>query len=272
MVYLKTEDEIDALRSANLLVSITLAELARVIEPGVTTKQLDTLAEQVIRDHGAVPTFKGFPNPYGPPFPASICTSVNETVVHGIPSENVTLKAGDIISVDCGTLLNGFCGDSCYTFRVGEVSPQVQRLLDVTKASLYKGIEKAIVGGKRLGDIGHAIQTHCERAGFGVVREFVGHGIGHEMHEDPQVPNYGKQGSGMALSNGLCIAIEPMITMGNPSIRMRPDRWTVDTQDGKPAAHFEHTIAIHDGKAEILSTFEEIEKIEEQKYGKASCD
>lgn len=271
MIYLKTEDEIDALRQANLLVSITLAEIAKIINPGVTTKQLDTLAEQVIRGHGAIPTFKGFPNPFGPPFPASICTSVNATVVHGIPSETVVLKEGDIVSVDCGTLLDGFCGDSCYTFRVGEIRPEVQRLLDVTKASLYKGIEKAIAG-RRLGDISHAVQTHCERAGFGVVREFVGHGIGREMHEEPQVPNYGKAGTGTLLSDGLCIAIEPMITMGSSAVKMLPDRWTVETCDGKPAAHFEHTIAIHNGKAEILSSFEEIEKIEDKKYGKTNRD
>lgn len=263
MIYLKTEDEIELLRKANLLVSDTLAEIAKIVEPGVTTRRLDALAEQFIRDHGAIPTFKGYPNPYGGDFPASICTSVNEVVVHGIPDDK-PLSDGDIVSVDCGTLLDGFCGDSCYTFCVGEVTPEVKKLLQVTKEALYKGIEQAITG-HRLGDIGYAVQSHCEANGFGVVREFVGHGIGHEMHEDPQVPNYGRQGTGKQLKNGLCIAIEPMITMGTHEIRLLPDRWGVVTADGKPAAHFEHTIAIHHGKADIMSSFEKIEAIERQK-------
>lgn len=263
MIYLKTEDEIELLRKANLLVSDTLAEIAKIVEPGVTTRQLDVLAEQFIRDNGAVPTFKGYPNPYGSDFPASICTSVNEVVVHGIPDDK-PLSDGDIVSVDCGTLLNGFCGDSCYTFCVGEVNAEVKTLLQVTKESLYKAIEQAIVG-RRIGDIGYAVQSYCEASGFGVVREFVGHGIGHEMHEDPQVPNYGRQGTGKQLKNGLCIAIEPMITMGSHEIVLRSDRWSVATADGKPAAHFEHTIAIHHGKADIMSSFEKIEEIERQK-------
>lgn len=263
MIYLKTEDEIELLRKANLLVSDTLAEIAKIVEPGVTTRRFDTLAEQFIRDHGAIPTFKGYPNPYGGDFPASICTSVNEVVVHGIPDDK-PLSDGDIVSVDCGTLLDGFCGDSCYTFCVGEVTPEVKKLLQVTKEALYKGIEQAIAG-HRLGDIGYAVQSHCEANGFGVVREFVGHGIGHEMHEDPQVPNYGRQGTGKQLKNGLCIAIEPMITMGTHEIRLLPDRWGVVTADGKPAAHFEHTIAIHHGKADIMSSFEKIEAIERLK-------
>lgn len=264
MIFLKTEDEIDLLRSANQLVSKTHAELAKVIKPGVTTAQLDKIAEEFIRDHGAIPTFKGFPNPYGGPFPASICASVNDEVVHGIPND-VPLKDGDIVSIDCGTLLNGFCGDSCYTFCVGEVADEIKQLLKVTKESLYKGIEVALVG-KRIGDISHAVQAHCEKQGYGVVREFVGHGIGKEMHEDPQVPNYGRPGNGPLLKNGLCLAIEPMITLGSPKIGMMPDRWTIKTLDGKCAAHFEHTIAIHHGKAEILSSFEEIEKIEGKLY------
>ncbi len=264
MIYLKTEDEIELLREANLLVSATLAEIAKVIRPGVTTNELDKLAETFIRDHGAQPTFKGFPNPYGGPFPASICASVNDEVVHGIPNDN-PLKDGDIVSVDCGTLLNGFNGDSCYTFCVGEVSDEIKHLLKTTKESLYKGIEAAIAG-KRLGDIGYAVQTCCEHEGYGVVREFVGHGIGKEMHEEPAVPNYGKRGNGVQIKNGLCIAIEPMITQGSPQIVMMPDRWTIKTQDGKWAAHFEHTIAVHHGKADILSTFEEIEKIEGKLY------
>ena len=264
MIFLKTEDEIDLLRSANQLVSKTHTELAKVIKPGVTTAQLDKLAEEFIRDHGAIPTFKGFPNPYGGPFPASICASVNDQVVHGIPND-IPLKDGDIVSIDCGTLLNGFCGDSCYTFCVGEVADEIKQLLKVTKESLYKGIEAALAG-KRIGDISHAVQANCEKHGYGVVREFVGHGIGKEMHEDPQVPNYGRPGNGPLLKNGLCLAIEPMITLGSPKIGMMPDRWTIKTLDGKCAAHFEHTIAIHHGKAEILSSFEEIEKIEGKLY------
>lgn len=263
MIYLKTEDEIESLRKANLLVSATLAEIAKIVEPGITTRQLDSLAEQFIRDHGAIPTFKGYPNPYGSSFPASICTSVNEVVVHGIPDDK-PLSEGDIVSVDCGTLLDGFCGDSCYTFCVGEVRPEIQQLLQVTKESLYKAIEQAVVG-HRIGDIGYAVQSHCEQNGYGVVREFVGHGIGHEMHEDPQIPNYGRQGTGKQLKNGFCIAIEPMITMGTHEIELLPDHWGVVTRDRKPAAHFEHTIAIHHGRADIMSSFEEIEEIERQK-------
>jgi methionyl aminopeptidase len=262
MIYLKTEDEINLLRNANQLVGQTLTEVAKIVKPGVTTRMLDTLAEQFIRDHGAVPTFKGFPNPYGSPFPASLCTSVNGVVVHGIPNDE-PLKEGDIVSVDCGALLEGFNGDSCYTFCVGEVSEEIKQLLRVTKESLYKAIDQAIVG-RRIGDISYAVQSHCEQYGYGVVKEFVGHGIGREMHEDPQVPNYGRQGTGKQLKNGLCIAIEPMITLGSPEIQLMEDRWSVITRDGKPAAHFEHTIAIHRGKAEILSSFEGIEEVERQ--------
>ena len=259
MIFLKTEDEIELMRKANLLVGRTLAEIGKVIRQGVTTKELDKIADEYIRDNGAIPTFKGFPNPYGPAFPAAICTSVNEQVVHGVPNDE-PLKEGDIVSVDCGTLLDGFNGDSCYTFMVGEVSEEVKTLLRVTKESLYLGIENALAG-RRIGDIGYAIQQHCECHGFGVVREFVGHGIGREMHEDPAVPNYGRRGNGTMMKNGLCIAIEPMITMGTREVYLMPDKWTVVTRDGKPAAHFEHTIAIHHGKADILSSFEEIEKL-----------
>lgn len=188
-VFLKTEDEIELMRKANQLVSQTLTELAKRIKPGVTTLYLDKVAEEFIRDHGAIPTFKNFPNPFGDPFPASICTSVNDIVVHGIPSEDTVLKDGDIISIDCGTLLDGFNGDSCYTFCVGEVSDEIKQLLSTTKEALYKGIENAVAG-RHLGDIGSAVQDHCEKKGYGVVRELTGHGIGREMHEDPQVPNY----------------------------------------------------------------------------------
>lgn len=261
MIFLKTEDEIELMRAANQLVAQTLGEVGRAIRPGVSTAYLDRLAEEFIRDHGAVPTFKGFPNPYGSPFPGSICTSVNDVVVHGVPSDECLLQEGDIVSVDCGVLLNGFNGDSCYTFQVGEVSQEVRALLKTTKEALYKGIEAATAG-HRIGDISYAVQTHCEAAGYGVVREFVGHGIGHEMHEDPQVPNYGRRGQGKQIKNGLCIAIEPMITMGTHEVYMDSDRWTIHTKDRKPAAHFEHTIAIHHGKADILSSFEEIESME----------
>lgn len=259
MVYLKTDEEVELLRKANLLVGKTLAELAKIIQPGVTTKELDKVADTFIRDHGAIPTFKGFPNPYGSPFPASICTSVNNQVVHGIPND-VPLKDGDIVSIDCGTQLDGYCGDSCYTFSVGEISEEVKNLLKTTKESLYLGIEQAVVG-HRIGDISNAIQNHCESAGYGVVREFVGHGIGKEMHEDPQVPNYGRRGNGMLLKSGLCIAIEPMISMGCKEIYMQEDRWGIITRDNKPAAHFEHSICVRKGKADILSSFEEIENI-----------
>lgn len=262
MIYLKTEEEIELLRQANLLVSRTLAEIAKIVKPGVTTREMDTLAEQFIRDNGAIPTFKGFPNPYGPEFPASICTSVNEVVVHGIPND-IPLKDGDVVSVDCGTKLNGFCGDSCYTFCVGEVSQETKNLLKTTKEALLLAIENSLVG-RRVGDIGNVVQSHCERNGYGVVREFVGHGIGRDMHEEPQVPNYGKRGTGKQLKNGLCIAIEPMIVLGSPEIALLPDKWGVVTRDGSVAAHFEHSIAIHNGKADILSSFSEIEAIERQ--------
>ena len=257
--YLKTEDEIELLRQSNLLVGKTLAEVAKLVKPGVTTRELDKVAEEFIRDHGATPTFKGFPNQYGEPFPASLCTSVNEQVVHGIPGD-IVLKDGDIVSVDCGTYMNGFCGDSAYTFCVGEVDPEIVKLLKVTKESLYKGIENA-VHGKRLGDIGYSIQEYCEAHSYGVVREFVGHGIGKEMHEDPPVPNYGRRGTGTLLKKGMCIAIEPMITMGNRQIVMEEDRWTIRTRDRKCAAHFEHTVAVGVGKADILSSFEFIEQV-----------
>ena len=257
-IFLKTEDEIDLMREANQLVGKTLAEVGRHIKPGVTTRHLDKVADEFIRDHGAIPTFKGFPNPYGEPFPAAICTSVNDVVVHGIPSDDVVLHEGDIISVDCGTLLNGYNGDSAYTFMVGEVDEAVKQLLEVTKQSLYLGIEQAVPG-KHVGDIGAAIQAHCEAHGYGIVRELTGHGIGKEMHEAPQIPNYGMRGNGVMLKAGMCIAIEPMVTLGNRNIGMLPDRWSIVTRDHQVAAHFEHTIAVRKGKAEVLSTFDEIE-------------
>lgn len=264
-VFLKTEEEIQLMRAANQLVGKTLAELFKHIKPGVSTSYLDTIAEQFIRDNGAIPTFKGFPNPYGSPFPASICTSVNACVVHGIPSDRQILQEGDIISVDCGVKLDGFCGDSAYTFCVGEVSPQIKQLLKVTKDSLYKAIEVAVAG-KRVGDIGYTVQNYCESYGYGVVRELTGHGIGREMHEKPSVPNYGKRNNGAMLKNGMCLSIEPMVTMGSRQIGLLPDKWSIIAIDKKPAAHFEHTIAVRHGQSEILSSFQEIERLEGEIY------
>lgn len=257
-IFLKTEDEIGLMREANQLVGKTLAELHRHVRPGITTLQLDCIAEEFIRDHGGIPTFKNFPNPFGGPFPASICTSINDVVVHGIPDDKTVLKDGDIISVDCGVLLHGFNGDSCYTFGVGEISDDVRQLLETTKMSLYKGIEQALAG-NHVGDISNAIQHFCEKRGYGIVRELTGHGIGRQMHEDPPVPNYGKKGDGVMLKSGMCIAIEPMVTMGDRRVGLLPDKWGIVTLDHKPAAHFEHTIVIRRGKAEILSSFEGIE-------------
>jgi methionyl aminopeptidase len=237
------------MREANRLVGMTLGELSKYIRPGITTLQLDKIADEFIRDNNAIPSFLGYNG-----FPNSICTSVNESVVHGIPN-NEPLKEGDIVSIDCGTKKNGFCGDSAYTFRVGEVSDEVKKLLRVTKESLYKGIEKAQED-NRIGDIGHTIQKYCESNGYTVVREMIGHGIGRNMHEAPEVPNYGRRGTGALIKNGMCIAIEPMINMGSKNVVFEKDGWTVRTKDRKPSAHFEHTIAIVNGKADILSTFE----------------
>ena len=260
MIYLKTDEEIELMRVANLLVGATLAEVAKIIAPGVTTLQLDKIAEVFIRDHGAIPLFKGYNG-----FPNSLCVSVNEQVVHGIPGA-YALKEGDIVSVDCGTKINGYCGDSAYTFEVGEVLPEVKRLLQITKESLYEGINSAVEG-KRIGDVGHSIQSYCESNGYSVVRELVGHGIGKEMHEDPEVPNYGKKGYGTLLKNGMCIAIEPMINMGKKNVKFEKDGWTVRTADRKPSAHFEHTVAIRSGKADILSSFELIDQALKDKQG-----
>jgi methionyl aminopeptidase len=258
MIYLKTDEEIELMRVANLLVGATLAEVAKHVAPGVTTLQLDTIAEEFIRDHGAIPLFKGFDG-----FPNSLCISVNDQVVHGIPGAMV-LKEGDIVSVDCGAKLNGYCGDSAYTFEVGEVAPEVKRLLQTTKESLYAGIEQA-TDGKRTGDVGSAIQHYCEDRGYSVVRELVGHGIGKAMHEAPEVPNYGKKGHGVLLRNGMCIAIEPMINLGKKNVKFEKDGWTVRTADRKPSAHFEHTIAIREGRADILSSFEMIDRVLQNK-------
>lgn len=255
MIFLKTDEEIELLRESNLLIGSTLAELAKVIAPGITTLQLDKIAYEFIKDHGAEPGFLGYDG-----YPNSICTSVNEQIVHGIPSSKMVLKEGDIVSVDCGVYKNGFHGDSAYTFCVGDVKSEILRLLKTTKEALYKGIEQALPG-RRIGDIGNAIQTYCESAGYSVVRELVGHGVGHDMHEAPEVPNYGRKGNGIVLKQGMTIAIEPMIVMGRRHVYFENDGWTVRTLDRMPAAHFEHSIAIRQGRADILSSFEEIEKV-----------
>lgn len=254
MIYLKTDEEIELLRESNLLVGKTLGEIAKWIEPGITTLKLDAIAEEFIRDHGAVPGFKGYGG-----FPNTICASVNDRVVHGIPSD-YELREGDIISVDCGVVKNGFNGDSTYTFCVGDVAPEVLALLKATKESLYVGIEHAVAG-KRLGDISESIQNYCEARGYSVVRELCGHGVGKHLHEDPEVPNYGRKGTGPLLKNGMVIAIEPMINLGKRNIVIERDGWTTRTRDGKPSAHFEHTIAIRPGKADILSSFVYVEEV-----------
>lgn len=255
MIYLKTDEEIELMRNANQLVGKTLAEIAKHITPGVSTLKLDQIAEEFIRDNGAIPAFLGYGG-----FPNSICTSVNEQVVHGIPSDKTILKEGDIISVDCGTELEGFVGDSAYTFCVGEVDPAVKKLLETTKESLYLGIQAAIEG-RRLGDISNAIQTYCETHNYSVVRELVGHGIGRKMHEEPEVPNYGRRGCGPLLKSGMCICIEPMINMGSKNVSFERDGWTVRTKDRKCSAHFEHCIAIRNDGPQILSSFEFLESV-----------
>lgn len=253
-----SDDEVAVLRESSLLVGKTLAAVAERIAPGVTTAELDRLAEEFIRDHGAVPGFKGLYD-----CPSTLLISVNEEVVHGLPGSRV-LKEGDLASVDCGVLMNGFYGDSAYTFGVGEVAEPVKRLLRVTRECLDHGIAAAI-DGNRTGDIGHAIQSHAERHGYGVVRELVGHGVGRKLHEAPEVPNYGRRGHGVRLRTGMVLAIEPMINMGVREVRQLTDGWTVVTRDGKPSAHFEHNVAVRPGKAEVLSTFSHIEDVLKRK-------
>lgn len=248
MIVVKTKEEIELMRESALIVSKTLGILAKEVKPGVTTLKLDKLAEEHIRDHGAIPGFLGLYD-----FPNTLCMSPNEQVVHGIPN-NKLLEEGDIISIDCGALKNGFYGDHAYTFAVGEIASETQKLLDVTKASLYVGIKEFKLG-NRVGDVGYAIQNFCESHGYGVVRELVGHGLGTTMHEDPEMPNYGKRGRGKKFLEGQVVAIEPMINLGTHKIRQHKDGWTITTQDQKPSAHFEHDVAIVDGKPELLSTF-----------------
>lgn len=251
-VVLKKPDEINAIRKSSLLVGKALAEIAKIVEPGVTTLQLDKVAESFIRDHGAYPGFLGYHD-----FPNSICASVNQAVVHGIPNAQ-PLKEGDIVSIDIGVLWEGFWGDSAFTFAVGQVSDDLQKLLDATRMCLELGVEQAAIG-KRIGDIGYAVQNYAETNGYGVVRELVGHGVGIQLHEAPEVPNYGRRGQGLVMTEGLVIAIEPMINLGTKNVRQLKDGWTIETQDGKPSAHFEHTVAVGKGGAEKLSSFEEID-------------
>jgi methionyl aminopeptidase len=247
MIICKSERELDYMREAGKIVAGALAEIARVIRPGVTTAELDRVAEEYIVSRGARPAFKGL---YG--FPATICASVNEQVVHGIPGLR-KLENGDIISIDVGAEINGYFGDSAQTFPVGDITPGLQKLLDVTRESLYRGIAMARVG-NRLSDISHAVQTYVEQHGFSVVRDYVGHGIGNKMHEDPQVPNFGRPGRGPRLKAGMTLAIEPMVNMGTYQVQTLPDNWTVVTRDAKPSAHFEHTIVITGGEPRILTT------------------
>jgi len=256
MIYLKTEEDLVFLRESGDIVAKTLGEVAKYVQPGVTTKYLDQIAEDYIRSCGAEPSFLNYNG-----FPASLCISVNEVVVHGFPSVKAILQEGDIVSVDCGAKKNGFHGDSAYTFRVGDVDEKIVDLMRTTKESLYKGIEQAVEG-KRIGDISNAVQEYCQRRGYTVVREMVGHGVGRNLHEDPEVPNAGKRGSGPQLKAGMVIAIEPMINMGSRNIIIERDGWTTRTADRKPSAHFENTVAIRkDGAAEILTSFDYIQKV-----------
>lgn len=248
MIIVKTKEEIELMRHSALIVSKTLGMLAKEVKEGVTTNHLDTLAEEFIRDHGALPGFKGLYD-----CPSTLLCSVNEAVVHGLPTD-VPLKNGDIVSIDCGALKNDFYGDHAYTFEIGEVAPETKKLIEVTKTSLYVGIKELKVN-NRVGDVGYAIQNYCESHGYGVVRELVGHGLGRKMHEDPEMPNYGKRGRGKKFIEGMVVAIEPMINMGTHRVKQLSDGWTIVTLDGKPSVHFEHDVAIVDGKPEILSTF-----------------
>ncbi len=258
MIYLKSEREIEKMRNSAQLVSHTLAEVSKYIEPGIETGKLDVIAEDFIKKHGARPAFKGYGQASNP-FPGTLCISVNEQVVHGIPGKRV-LKEGDIVSIDCGVELDGYFGDHAYTFAVGECDDSVWRLLRTTLDSLYKGIEFA-KHGYRIGDIGNAVQVHCENEGYGVVKDLVGHGLGRSLHEDPSVPNYGKRGRGERLRSGMTLAIEPMINMGTWKVETLDDGWTIVTADRKYSAHFEHNIVVNEGNAEILSTFDYIAEL-----------
>ncbi|MBD8490276.1 type I methionyl aminopeptidase [Echinicola sp. CAU 1574] len=253
MIHYKTSDEVQLIKESAQILGKAHGEVAKLVKEGVKTSYLDKIAEEFIRDHGGVPSFKGYNG-----FPASLCISVNEVVVHGFPSDYV-LKDGDIISIDCGVFHQGFHSDSAYTYPVGEVSKKVLSLLKATKESLYLGIEKAVFG-NRIGDVGNAIQKFVEAKGYTVVRELVGHGVGKSLHESPEVPNYGKKGSGPLLKNGMVIAIEPMVNLGTRNVVQERDGWTIRTADRKPSAHYEHTVAIFEDRTEILTTHQYIEE------------
>jgi methionyl aminopeptidase len=254
MIYFRSDEEIALIKISAQVLGKAHAEVAKIIRPGITTKELDIVAETFIKDNGGTPSFLGYNK-----FPASLCISVNDVVVHGFPSR-YELRDGDIVSIDCGVKLNGYHSDSAYTYPIGEVSPAVRRLLSRTKQSLYVGLEKAVEG-NRVGDIGYAIQTYTEKFGYSVVRELVGHGVGQDLHEAPEVPNYGKRGQGPRLHEGMILAIEPMINFGKKGVVQERDGWTIRTVDRKPSAHFEHTVAVRKGKPEILTTFEYIEEV-----------
>lgn len=255
MIFLKTDEEVELMRESNILLGKTYAEVAKAIRPGVSTAQLDKIAYEFIMDNGGVPACLGYEG-----YPATLCTSVNEQVVHGIPSEKQILQDGDIVSVDSVVSLKGYCSDSAYTFPVGDVASETLQLMRTTKEALYLGIGQAVTG-HRLGDISATIQEHCEHAGYSVVREFVGHGIGREMHEEPEVCNYGRRGNGIVLKSGMTLAIEPMICLGRRNIIIEEDGWTARTADRKPAAHYELSVCVRNGKADILSTFDYIKEV-----------
>ncbi|MBQ9522316.1 MAG: type I methionyl aminopeptidase [Paludibacteraceae bacterium] len=260
MIYLKTDEEVELMRQSNRLLGMAYGEIAKAIAPGVTTAQLNKIGEEFVRDNGGIPSCLGYEG-----FPAAFCTSVNEQIVHGIPSEEVVLKDGDIITLDGCVLLNGFHADSAYTFPVGEVAKETMQLLRKTKECLYIGIEQAVTG-HRLGDVSFAIQNHAEKAGYQVCREFVGHGIGREMHEDPEVCNYGRRGNGIVLKSGMTLAIEPMILSGRRNVIIEDDGWTARSADRKPTAHYELSVCVRNGKADILSTFEFIQQVLKDRF------
>jgi len=259
MIFLKSESEIDKMRESALIVSRTLAEVGKHIEPEVSTAKLNNIAEEYIAKQNARPAFKGYGSPRNP-FPSTLCISINEEIVHGIPREDRVLKEGDLVSIDCGVEKNGYFGDHAYTFPVGECDEEALKLLKTTLESLYKGIEQAVHGNK-IGDISHAVQTHCEKEGYGIVKDLVGHGLGKSLHEDPSVPNYGTPGRGERLRCGMTLAIEPMVTTGSWKVKTLDDGWTVVTEDNGLAAHFEHDVVVREGEAEILSTFDYINEI-----------
>ncbi len=254
MLYLKTDEEVEQIRRSNMLVSRTLAEVAALIRPGISTLYLDKIAEEYIRDNGGLPAFKGYGG-----FPNTLCTSVNDEVVHGIPSQYV-LKEGDIISIDCGVILDDWYGDSAYTFAVGEIKQEIRRLMEFTRQSLEEGVREAVAG-NRVGDISWAVQSKAESGGYSVVRELVGHGLGRKLHEPPEVPNFGKRGTGPKMEKGLVICIEPMINLGKKETFQMKDGWTIRTADGKPSAHYEYAVAIDRGNADVLTTFKFIEEV-----------